>query len=90
MSQRIDSSRTDGDFCHRGRDTKIAPKICDLSNPTDMTIHWKALEHFLMVPLVFLFIHGIAFSEFFLKTSVLKELISVTIIWLVAFQYLSV
>jgi hypothetical protein len=24
-----------------------------LSKPTDMTIHWKALEHFLMVPFVF-------------------------------------
>jgi hypothetical protein len=49
----INSLRTDGDFCHQGRDTEIAPKTIRLSKPTDMTIHWKTLEHFLMVSLVF-------------------------------------
>jgi hypothetical protein len=43
-----------------------------------MTIHWKALEeHFLMVPFVFRFTHFLgknAFSEFFSKNPVLKEL----------------
>jgi hypothetical protein len=42
-----------------------------LSKPTDMTIHWIALEeHFLMVPLVWQFNHfrgTNAFSEFFSK-----------------------
>jgi hypothetical protein len=34
-----------GDFCHQGRqDTEIAKKDLRLSKPTDMTIHWKALE----------------------------------------------
>jgi hypothetical protein len=48
------SSRTDGDFCHQGRDTEIGPKNVRLSQHTDMTIHWKALEkHFLMVSLCF-------------------------------------
>jgi hypothetical protein len=45
---------TDGDFCHQGQDTEIAKQTSRLLKPTDMTIHWKALEeHFLMVPLVF-------------------------------------
>jgi hypothetical protein len=45
--------QTDGDFCHQGRDTEIAQKNLRLLKPTDMTIHWKALEeHFLMVPLL--------------------------------------
>jgi hypothetical protein len=36
--------------------TQKLPQI--LLKPTDMTIHWKALEeHFLMVPLVFRFSH---------------------------------
>jgi hypothetical protein len=43
-----------------------------------MTIRWKALEeHFLMVPLIFRFTHlrgKNAFSEFFSKEPVLKEL----------------
>jgi hypothetical protein len=44
--------RTDGDFCHQGRDTEIAQNIFKLSKPTDMTTHWKGLgKHFLMVPL---------------------------------------
>jgi hypothetical protein len=46
----INSLGHDGDFCHQGGDTEIAQKIP--TKPTDMTIHWKALEeHFLMVPL---------------------------------------
>jgi hypothetical protein len=37
-------------------DGEIAQKMPRLSKLTDMTIHWKALEqHFLMVPLVFVF-----------------------------------
>jgi hypothetical protein len=42
--------RIDGDFW----DTEIqCPKNSRLVEPTDMTIHWKALEkHFLMVPVV--------------------------------------
>jgi hypothetical protein len=62
------SSGHEGDFCHQGWGTEIAQKI-GLSKPTDMTIHWKALEkHFLMVPLVFRFNHfwkNNHFSEFF-------------------------
>jgi hypothetical protein len=47
----VNSLRTDGDFCHQGRDTEIAQNILRLSKPTDMTIHWNALgKHFLMVP----------------------------------------
>jgi hypothetical protein len=42
--QKLNSLRTDGDFCHRGRDTEIAKNFFSLSEPTDMTIHWKALE----------------------------------------------
>jgi hypothetical protein len=49
-----------------------------LSKPTDMTIHWKALEHFLMVPFDFQFKNWggeVHFWIFFLhKTSGLKEL----------------
>jgi 23S rRNA maturation mini-RNase III len=41
-----------------------------------MTIHWKAFEeHFLMVPLLFRFIHfwvGDAFYEFFSKKSLVS------------------
>jgi hypothetical protein len=40
------SLRTDGDFCHQGQDTEIAPlaKSLRLLKPsTDMTIHWKAI-----------------------------------------------
>jgi hypothetical protein len=45
----------------KARIQKLAKKLKRLSKPTDMTIHWKALEkHFLMV-----------------KTSVLKGLIDV-------------
>jgi hypothetical protein len=37
-------------FRHQGRDTEIAQNL-RLSKPTDMTIHWKALEeHIRMVP----------------------------------------
>jgi hypothetical protein len=48
--------------------------------PSDMTIHWKALEeHFLMVPLVIRFNHlGNAFSEFFSEN--LKSLKSIRVI----------
>jgi hypothetical protein len=50
--------------------TQKLPKKLRLSKPTDMTIHWKALEeHFLMVPLVFM---ENAFSEFFSKKSRVK------------------
>jgi hypothetical protein len=49
----FNSVRTDGNFCHQGRDTEIEKKNLKLSETTDMTIHWKALEeHVLMVPLV--------------------------------------
>jgi hypothetical protein len=34
---------TDCDLCHQGRDTEIA-NILRLSKPTDVAIHWKALE----------------------------------------------
>jgi hypothetical protein len=59
--------------------TQKLPKKCKIVEPTDMTIHWKALEEqFLMLPLFLRFTHfwgKNAFSEFFLKkTSVLKEL----------------
>jgi hypothetical protein len=49
----------DDDFCHQGWDTEIAQNIFKrLSKPTNMTIHWKALEeHFLMAPLFFWFNH---------------------------------
>jgi hypothetical protein len=41
---------------HDGRDTENCPNNLRLLEPTDMTIHWKALgKHFLMVPLVFQF-----------------------------------
>jgi hypothetical protein len=44
--------------------TQKLPK--KLAKPTDMTIHWKALDkHFLMVP--FNHFQGDAFSEFFSK-----------------------
>jgi hypothetical protein len=53
------------------------PKKGRLSKPTDMTIHWKALEeHFLMVPLVFRFNNfqvKNAFSEFFSKLMVFQD-----------------
>jgi hypothetical protein len=47
--------KTGGDFHHQWRDIEIAQKIVDCQNkPTDLTIHWKALEeHFLMVPFIF-------------------------------------
>jgi hypothetical protein len=55
-SHSFNSSRTDGDFCHQGQDPQKLAKR--LSEPADMTIHWKALEeHFLMVLLVFQFNH---------------------------------
>jgi hypothetical protein len=71
MLEVLNSLRTDGNFCHQGRDTEIPPPPnVRLAKPTDMTIRWKALEeHLLMVPLVFRFnqFQGIiAFSEFFL------------------------
>jgi hypothetical protein len=49
--QRLLSQRVGG--------TEIPPKILKrFLKPTDMTTHWKALEHFLMVPLVFRFSHS--------------------------------
>jgi hypothetical protein len=63
--------------CLQVWDTEIAPKILRLLKHTNMTIHWKALEeHFLIEPLVFHFNHfwKNAFSEFFSKKSVLKQL----------------
>jgi hypothetical protein len=48
--------RTGGDRSHQGQGTEIAQNILRLLKPTDMTIHWKALEmHILMVPFVFQF-----------------------------------
>jgi hypothetical protein len=52
-----------------------SPKHLRLSKPTDMTIHWKALEeHFLMVPLVFRFNHFLIFK----KPQSLKSLTNLT------------
>jgi hypothetical protein len=49
--------------------TQKLPQNLRLYKPTDMTIHWQAIEeHFLMVPLVFRqhhFQRKNAFSEFF-------------------------
>jgi hypothetical protein len=51
--------------------SEIAPAILRLSKYIDMTIHWKALEeHFLMVPLVFLY--NLFQGECFLKKSQVK------------------
>jgi hypothetical protein len=59
-------------------DTEIAQEVLRLLKPTDMTIHWKALEeHFLMVPLFcsVLPFGSDAFSDFFSpKISVFDEL----------------
>jgi hypothetical protein len=61
------------------------PKNLRLSKPTDMTIHWKALEEYsLMVPLVFRFNHfwgENAFYDFFSlsKSSVLEHVEELTI-----------
>jgi hypothetical protein len=49
---------------------KLPKRIYDCPKPTDMTILWKALEHFMMVPLVLQFKNCLgknAFSEFFSK-----------------------
>jgi hypothetical protein len=47
--------------CHvptKGEDTEIPPPKLRLSEHTDMTVHWKAIEeHFLMAPVVFRFNH---------------------------------
>jgi hypothetical protein len=49
----FNSLRTDGDSCHQGGTLKL-PKHLRFSKPTDMTIHWNALEeHFMMVALDF-------------------------------------
>jgi hypothetical protein len=54
VHQRFNFLRTDGDFCHKGQDREIAKRFTRLLKPTNMTIHWKALEeHFWMIPLVF-------------------------------------
>jgi hypothetical protein len=51
---------------HQGR----IQKYLRLSEHTDMTIHWKALEeYFLMVPLVFRFTHFRAGNMHFLNFS---------------------
>jgi hypothetical protein len=55
--------RTDGDFCHQGQDTEIAPKHSDSQK---LLTYLK--EHFLAIPLVFQlynFQGKKAFSEFF-------------------------
>jgi hypothetical protein len=46
--------RTDGEFCHQGRaGHRNCPEKLRLSERTDMTIRWKALEeHFPMIPFV--------------------------------------
>jgi hypothetical protein len=50
--RKLSTWRTDGDFGHEGQDTEIAQTR--LSEPTDMTRHWKALEdNFLMVTISF-------------------------------------
>jgi hypothetical protein len=54
---RLNSLRTDGNFCHQGRDTEIAQKKLRLSKHTDMTIHWKAHEEHFLISLAFRFNH---------------------------------
>jgi hypothetical protein len=68
----LDSLSLSGLMATCGRQ-KLRKEILRLSQHTDMTIRWKALEeHFLMVPLAFQFtIFGNAFSEF-KKKAVLK------------------
>jgi hypothetical protein len=61
----------------KDRTVKLPPKIPDCRNI--LTIHWKACEqHFLMVPLVFLFPHFRGkmghFLNFSQKTSILNHL----------------
>jgi hypothetical protein len=64
-SRSLHSLRTDGDICHQGWYTEIAPKM---SKPTDTTIHWKALvERFLIITISFII--EIYFGE---NTHVLK------------------
>jgi mannitol-1-phosphate/altronate dehydrogenase len=55
--------------------TQKMPKEFRLSKPTDMTIHWKALEeHFLMVALIFRFNQFRGENVFSQEASVLEEL----------------
>jgi hypothetical protein len=60
--------RNDGDFCHQGWDTEIAPKSSKLSKPID--IHWKALEeHVFTIP----FMTEIYFGEKFYFLNLLAQ-----------------
>jgi hypothetical protein len=43
----INPLRTDGDFCHQGRDTEIAPNISKWLQPIDMTIKFVNLMNLL-------------------------------------------
>jgi hypothetical protein len=63
VTQNISTSTLKGD-------TEIAKKISKWSKPTDMTIHWKALEHILIIPvswlkylLVKIIMHFLKFSQ---------------------------
>jgi hypothetical protein len=52
----------------------MAPKKSSLSKPTDMTIHWKALEeHFLMNPAISIVFPFMGRNAFSLKPQPLKE-----------------
>jgi hypothetical protein len=60
----MNSLRTDGG--HRGRDAeKNCPKNLRLSKPTAIIIHWKVLEHILILHLVFQFTHFWGQGEYF-------------------------
>jgi hypothetical protein len=81
IKNNVISLRSNGYFYHQERSPRAGhrncPKNLRFSKRTDMTIHWKALEHFLTVPLVFRFNHfplKNAFSELSSKIAVLKVL----------------
>jgi hypothetical protein len=78
MANFIHFLRTAGELSPRVGHKHLPPKYLRMSKPTDMTIHWKALdEHFMMLTLVFRFNHfwgEMHFLTFSQKTSVLKEL----------------
>jgi hypothetical protein len=67
----INSLRTDGDFCHQGQDTEIAPKILKIFETYrhDMTFIGKLLRSTFISFLIHPFWGESVFSE---KTSVLK------------------
>jgi hypothetical protein len=52
-------------FCHLWMDQhRICPKLFKIPEPTDMTIHWKALEeYFLMLLTVLVLIHFLTISQ---------------------------